>query len=472
MSGTNSQPIMPGVKIKYKIATLFTVLTGAILCVLSIFIYLFTSMHRKDEFFTRLNTRAGVAAEYRFLQSEVDARLAEEISHKHLQTLPEEHEWILNADTRKDAITSLLDSLDIPAHFLSDALQNGYAKHASNRIQTVGIRYPFKGSTYLVMVSAFDETGQDFMTYLFRVLLTGLVASVAIVFGLGLFYAGSILYPITAIIHKINNITASNLHMRLQVKETQDELSELAITFNRMLDRLETSFDIQHNFISNASHELNNPLTAILGETEIALSKERPPGEYVQSLQTIAREAMRLERITINLLKLAQTSYNDKGLIIERFRLDELLLEIKKNVNETNPDNQVKLSFDERVDEQDLYLTGSLSLVKIALTNIIENASKFSGNRRVDVRLFTESGNLVVHVRDRGVGIPEKELKYIYDPFFRASNVRSIKGFGIGLPLAYKIMSLHHGKIRVHSEENKGTTFELVFPLGKTPDIK
>src|SRR3546814_17962852 len=115
------------------------------------------------------------------------------------------------------------------------------------------------------------------MTYLFRVLFIGVLVSVVVVYLLGLVYAGSILKPISQIIQKVNRITASNLHLRLETHEPPDELADLALTFNRMLDRLETSFDIQHNFISNASHELNNPLTAIIGESEIgkAACRER-----------------------------------------------------------------------------------------------------------------------------------------------------------------------------------------------------
>src|SRR3546814_351135 len=310
------------------------------------------------------------------------------------------------------------------------------------------------------------------MSYLFRVLFIGVLVSVVVVYLLGLVYAGSILKPISQIIQKVNRITASNLHLRLETHEPPDELADLALTFNRMLDRLETSFDIQHNFISNASHELNNPLTAIIGESEVALSKDRPAAEYKQSLEVISREASRLERITLNLLKLAQTSYNDQGLVVERFRLDELLLEIKKDVNENNPANKVRLDFSKAPNEERLYLTGSRSLIKIALTNIIENASKFSANRKVDMVLHDMGREVMVHVADHGVGIPENELKYIYDPFFRASNVRDIKGFGIGLPLANKIMSLHQGRIQVQTIENQGTVFELYFPLDTPADFR
>lgn len=464
---------MGGIKIKHKIAVIYTVLTAAVLCIVSIFIYIVTSIHRKNEFFDRLHSRASIAAEFRFLQSEVDARLFEEISRKHSQALPEEREWVFEAaPAGQEKLLVLLDSLEIPGRFLAGLLENGYAEHESNRTQTVGILYEHRGKEYLILVSAFDEAGKGLMTYLFRVLFIGVLVSVAVVYLLGLIYAGSILKPIAQIIQKVNRMTASNLHLRLEVHEPPDELADLALTFNRMLDRLETSFDIQHNFISNASHELNNPLTAIIGESEVALSKRREAEEYRQSLEIISREASRLERITLNLLKLAQTSYNDQGLVVERFRLDELLLEIMKDVNENNPDNKVQLDFSHASEEEQLYMTGSRSLIKIALTNIVENASKFSANKPVDLALFHKEREVMVLIRDRGVGIPENELKYIYDPFFRASNVRNIKGFGIGLPLANKIMSLHGGRIHVQSVQHEGTVFELYFPLDTVADLR
>lgn len=464
---------MAGIKIKHKIAVIYTVLIAVVLCIMSIFIYVISSIHGKNEFFARLASRASIAAEFRFLQSEVDARLFEEISKKHSQALPEEREWVFAADEEGQAkIRDLMDSLGIPVSFLEQLLEDDYAEHESNRIQTVGIRYEHKGSDYLVLVSAFDQAGKSLMTYLFRVLFIGVLVSVAVVYLLGLIYAGSILRPIAQIIQKVNSLTASNLHLRLEVHEPRDELADLALTFNRMLDRLETSFDIQHNFISNASHELNNPLTAIIGEAEVALSKNRAAPEYRASLEVISREAGRLERITLNLLKLAQTSYNDQGLVVERFRVDELLLEIKKDVNENNPENKVQLDFTQAREEDRLYLSGSRSLIKIAITNIVENASKFSANKEVALDLRDTGNEIMVSIRDQGVGIPENELKYIYDPFFRASNVRSIKGFGIGMPLAYKIISLHNGRIVVDSVENEGTTVELYFSTGTAAGLR
>ncbi|HYH57428.1 MAG TPA: HAMP domain-containing protein, partial [Anseongella sp.] len=245
---------MGGIKIKFKIAVLYTVLTAAVLCIVSTSIYVVTSIHRKNEFFGRLYFRASIAAEFRFLQSDIDARLFEEISKKHSQALPEEKEWAFSLDsTGQQRVLELLDSLDIPAQFLATVLENDYASHESNRTQTVGIKYMHRGKAYLVMISAFDEAGKGLMTYLFRVLFIGVLMSVVVVYFLGLIYAGSILKPISLIIQKVNRITASNLHLRLEVHEPPDELADLAATFNRMLDRLEASFDIQHNFISNAS---------------------------------------------------------------------------------------------------------------------------------------------------------------------------------------------------------------------------
>lgn len=162
---------------------------------------------------------------------------------------------------------------------------------------------------------------------------------------LGRFYAKEIMMPISNITQRVNDISATNLHLRLDIKNKKDELGQLASTFNTMLDRLETSFEIQSNFISNASHELKNPLTAILGEIEISQNKERTADEYKTSLNKIEVEAARLDVLISSLLKLAQTEFDNKGLIIEPIRIDELLLSVKQNFNNIHPENNIVFDF-------------------------------------------------------------------------------------------------------------------------------
>ncbi|MBL0883427.1 MAG: HAMP domain-containing histidine kinase, partial [Chitinophagaceae bacterium] len=214
------------------------------------------------------------------------------------------------------------------------------------------------------------------------------------------------------------------------------------------------------------SHELRTPLTAILGEAELALSKERDPREYRAALSVIAREADQLHHLTTSLLELAQAGNSVKEEFMGSIRLDELILSVKKLVDFTDPGNHIQINF-ESLPEDTEYITifGNQNLLKLALTNVVQNACKYSNNDKVTISLHATDSQCIVVVEDRGIGIPEKELRYIFDPFFRASNTSAYKGYGVGLPLAQKIIRIHRGEIRFTSMEGAGTRAEMRFPI-------
>jgi signal transduction histidine kinase len=252
----------------------------------------------------------------------------------------------------------------------------------------------------------------------------------------------------------------------LDTDDGKGELADLTRTFNNMLERLQISFDLQSNFINNASHELRNPLTAILGQTEITLSKTRTISEYRSALNNIDLEAYRLDTLVNGLLKLAKADFDSKGLVIEALRVDQILIEIKQNLDVANPENRIKLDFDQLPDDEHaLTLSGSETLIKVALSNILENACKFSDNKKVTLKLLTDAGHILLTITDEGIGIPPDELKNIFEPFYRGSNVRNLEGFGFGLPLAYRIVKLHSGDIRVSSQMGKGTIVKIKLPV-------
>ncbi|WP_315813987.1 histidine kinase dimerization/phospho-acceptor domain-containing protein [Paraflavitalea speifideaquila] len=155
--------------------------------------------------------------------------------------------------------------------------------------------------------------------------------SIIAIFTVGTFLSRSIFAPVREITRRVEDISAHNLHLRLQEGIGKDEITALAQTFNNMLDRLETSFETQNNFVSNASHELRTPLTTIIGEAEIALSKARSEQEYQQSLQVILREAARLQHLTASLLKLAQAGFDGRKQEWGILRMDESLMNVKNS---------------------------------------------------------------------------------------------------------------------------------------------
>lgn len=456
--------------LKTRIALTFSVITAIILISLSLSIYWFSFSYNEIQFYDRLNERVSVASQYYLGEKEYGQKLIEEIRVKHLQLLPQEKEFILpfddvmNLDDFPDSLSTLFSPL-----FLQEIVANDSARFRNGDVMAIGRVYRNKSFPHIVIVSAFDQFGVEKMNDLRTKLYALFFVYLLMVFIIGRIYATQILRPVKKIIHKVNQIRSNNLHIRLDEEKEPDELGEISKTFNRLMDRIETSIEIQNNFVSNASHELKNPLTAILGEIEITLSKERSNEEYHRSMEKISREASRLHKLTLHLLRLAQTSFDETTLHTQEFRMDDLLFDIKEDLEESNRANKITIHLDELPeDPEQLVARGSQDLIKIALTNIIENGCKFSNNAPVDVQLKCSSDFIEVTVTDYGVGIPEDEIRNIYVPFFRATNVRMFQGFGIGLPLTQKIVMMHHGELIITSEVNKGTRVLLRLPSTAT----
>src|ERR1700743_3584756 len=144
-------------------------------------------------------------------------------------------------------------------------------------------------------------------------------------------------------VEKVADISASQLNLRIGVGRGKDEIAELALTFNRMLDRLESSFEAQKQFVSNISHELRTPLAAIIAEMEVSAIKGRTPEEYRETIRMVLQDAQRLSRLSRDLLDLAKASYDPPGITFKEVRPDEVLLDARKIILQSNTDYRVDL---------------------------------------------------------------------------------------------------------------------------------
>jgi signal transduction histidine kinase len=311
-----------------------------------------------------------------------------------------------------------------------------------------------------------DEDGIEELRQLrFALLVISLLYIVAVAL-ISVWFANETLGPVSRIIEKMEIINTSNLHQRLEIKRrTQDELSRMIQTFNSMLDRLDTSIEAQNQFISNASHELKTPLTSILGEVELALSKPHDEAYFRQSLENIEEDATRMRNIILRLLRLAQTSGSHPEKFYTEVRIDELLMDILEEIHGLDPARKYNIELEALPkDPQQLVIQANRPLLRIALTNVIENAFKFSENKLVTVIPSILPDQIKIAISDQGCGISEADFPYIFDPFFRSEAVRHLPGYGIGLPMVQKIVRLHNGSIEVLSNPVKGTTFVLRIP--------
>jgi len=386
------------------------------------------------------------------------------------EKLPHEKDFFILINDKLE-IKSEAKKTGIKESFFTDAIQNGSAKFVSKQYLYKGIRYKSKSGDFIVITAAENYFEINQAENLIKTLLFAMGIASLLLLYIAIYFSKNIFKPISAITEKVKEISSENLHLRLNENNTNDELNQLTMTFNDMLDRIETSFETQNNFISNASHELRTPLTAIIGETDVVLSKPRQAEDYVESLKIILHEAEKLDNKTKALLFLAQTGFNGKVQKFDKVRIDQLLWDVKENLENMNAKNKIHLDM-ELLPENPMKLkvNGNVQLLHLAFSNIISNGSKYSDFKTVTVSIGASDDFVYVVIKDLGIGIPEDEVQYIYDPFFRASNTKNYEGYGIGLPLTRNIIRMHNGKIFVNSIQDEGTTVQITIPTWK-PEV-
>lgn len=261
-------------------------------------------------------------------------------------------------------------------------------------------------------------------------------------------------------IEKAKVISATNLDLRLNNNGKKDELSELANTFNEMLNRLENSFDDQKHFVSNISHELRTPLAAIITELELSTNKEKSVAEYKSTIQNALGDAKKLVRLLNGLLDLAKARYDPSEIAFKPIRIDEILLDARQQVQQANSDYKIDILFEQEFEnENQISINGNEYLLKVAFANLFENGCKFSKDKQSSVSISFERDKIQIRFTDKGIGISENDLKHIFTPFYRGENKIYAEWNGIGLALTQKIILLHKGTISVSSKQNEGTTF-------------
>lgn len=450
-------------KIQAKTTLLFTILTATIFLILDVSVYIFINSFAHRDFNKRLELRARMSATFRFGKDKLSTQAMRELQQQYLETLPEERSFVVPVDS----IISYTKN-DVPQRYLQDvAAADGATVYYQSRFRHfAGLLYKHGNQDYIVIGSATNKYGEEMMRQLRIIKLVTFISSVILIYTVGLYFSSRTFQPIRDIINRVKELTHGNLHLRLNEREGNDEIAELTSTFNQMMNRLETAFEAQNNFISNASHELRTPLTAIIGEADYALTKDRSPEAYQYSLQQIAQQAEKLRELSKGLLALAQTGFDGKSQSWQRIRLDQLLFDVKEDCNDILPANNVQLKFDDFPQEEEgMTVPGNYDMLKVAINNIVLNACKYSDNKAVQLSLSFNQGEAVIVVQDQGIGIPNEELKYIYDPFFRASNTKEYEGHGIGMPLSNNIIRLHKGRIEVKSDVNIGTQVKVTLPL-------
>lgn len=288
----------------------------------------------------------------------------------------------------------------------------------------------------------------------------GIIASII----LGYLVSKKMLKPIDYITKTAENISINNLKGRIDVKESDDELNRLANTFNKMIERLQDAFDKQTQFVSDASHELRTPIAVIQGYANLLDRWGKDDRDALEkSIYAIKLEAANMAGLIENLLFLAKGDSGNQ--LIERndFWLNELIDEVVSETKLIEKNHIISSCKNDTV-----RISADYKMIKQMLRIFIDNSIKFTPeNGKIDISSIVQDDKVKITISDNGIGIPENELKNIFDRFYIVDKSRSKEkgGSGLGLSIAKWIILVHKGTIDVKSEQGKWTKIIVTLKL-------
>ena len=328
------------------------------------------------------------------------------------------------------------------------------------------------GSQSLYLLAAAPEAGNLLVLNRF---LVGLLASAPVlllVSSVGGYWVGrKAMKPVDRITSTVQSISIRNLSDRLPVANTGDELQRLAETCNAMLERLESSVTRMKQFTADASHELRAPLSFTRTVAEVAMRNPQIDPESRRAFEEIVDEGAKAAVLLADMLTLARADSDYSDVLWEPVDLIAVIESVCERARPVADERRLALSvfFDT---EQPVDVMGDFPTLRRLLWIILDNALKYTpAPGRIDVRLSASQGQATVLVHDTGMGIPEADLPFIFDRFYRADPSRGqVEGSGLGLSIAKWIAEMHHANLSVASEVNEGTTFQIVFSVVRSID--
>lgn len=458
--------------IKNRITLTFTLIITIILLLLCSAVYIFSYRDRVEHFRQRLDGKANntvILINTRDFNNDMLSMVNESI----ISSLMRKSIRVYQQAGNNDKYYQLFTYDDEGATPLG--LQRGILKLLSKKNKFffedgertgIAMKKNIGKGTYIVLVSAFDEKSVLWLAQLRTRLIIFFFVSIAVSLAIVYMFASKIVSSISNISDEVYHISSANLSQRLYLGEGKDELGKLASNVNKLLDKLQASFDTQRRFISNASHELATPLTSIISQMDVALQKERSNEEYRKVITSVKDDMRRLALLLKSLLEIAKASGSPGGIELSTVRIDELLMSLPADIKRISQLYDVRLDFDDFADDDTAFCVyGNPALLYSALRNIVHNACKFSRTKIAYVYLGFTDTHITVSVQDDGPGISPEDYDLIFQPFFRGYKQDNlIYGTGLGLALTHRIVSLHKGQIVVDTEVGKGSTFRVVLP--------
>ena len=449
--------------IRYKIIIWFSGLTGVLFFLFSLYIYVAYTNSREEAFRERIRNKALATKEIYDLHNQ----LAEKI----ITSIPEQSEYVFDEHRNLVFAINDLNDFNFDQRFLDSVKKNKefyfeYSRPRRNE-QKDGYAFSFgpPDQTKIIIITAYDKIGREQARNLAYILIFGNIFFLVLIGLSGYLFARSILKPIDELVTQAEAVRSDDVRFRLHYRNPRDEIGVVAASFNKVLERIQGLVELQKSFIAHASHELRTPLTAVSGILETSVNYDNDVHAVKRSMKAGHKELQKAIGLINGLLQLAKVDATEE-IEMQRINSLDLLIDVISFFKLKNIDQEFLLRIDERLPKDvSIELMGNIHLLRTALLNIIDNASKYSSGKKVEicVRAISESSVSISFI-DQGIGIREEDMKNILDPLYRGKNTKGIEGFGLGLPLTKRIVALHKGELIVKNNSPAGVTVTLLLP--------
>ncbi|TDW44101.1 signal transduction histidine kinase [Flavobacterium sp. 270] len=448
-------------RISLLVSLLFTILFG----LASTVIFILYSNYRKEEFRDRLEIKALSNIKLLVNVKQIDNQLLKIIDQNSINKLYDEKTLVF--DSNYKLIYSSID--DAKINWSIDDLKylkkNKTFFKQQGDYEVYGVFYDTKDRDFYALISATDDYGKKKLLFLRYTLIISYIFFTCVCWIVTSFTVKKLMNPLSSFHQKIKNINENNLDTRIETESGKNEIDLIANEFNFMMDRIEISYQKQKEFTAHASHELRTPLSRMTSQIENAVADSKTNPENKTFLNTILSDVNQLTELINSLLILSKID-NKKQENNEVHRMDEILFSAIENLNKSFPDFVILFEIEENENlDTALEIKGNKNLLEIALSNVLKNACVYSDNKQAKVIISSDDENLIISVSNTGNTLSDEEQKNLFQPFMRGKNSKGTSGFGLGLRIVQRILTLHKATIKYSVSNINTNLFQLFFNL-------
>lgn len=458
-------------QIKHKLMLWFSTLVAGVLLVFSGYVYVTYTRFRQQSIEDRLERKARVTEQLLTLRGVVAGSV--------ITSMPEQAELVY----------SPTDSLIYQGQSVRDFAPSAAFRQRVRRERLVRFQYASPdhthlkdgvaltyagmsprsdGREYVAIATAYDQDGYQRQQNLRDLFIVGNLMAIGLVILMGYVFSRQALRPLNSLITQLNAPTTGTAPFRLLPDNPRDEVGILAQAFNDLLSRQERLVGNQRTFVAQASHELRTPLTTIKGWLETSILYDQDVASLKRGMGLAVAELDKLTTLANGLLQLARIDSVDTRIDRQPLDLVDIVLDTADTLGQQRPGQALTVDVSDGILAQStpVRVLGNAQLLQTALLNLLDNAVKYSAGKPISLHLDMDTDERArIRIDDQGIGLAPGEEEQLLLPLVRGSNARHVEGFGIGLTLAARIISLHRGTLQLRPRSGPGTTAEVILPL-------